>query len=233
MMWKHKEAPMGDERIEKRTNALMAKLLPVMLVLQLAVLIGKIAMGGLVYCLLDGVGLAVGCIIAVVMLTMKGVWRAEDEALQEIRNSVLTKAFIWMFVVLLVGELACMLLDMEHGLWYAPTMVVWFVPAAAFTVMMLREGGLQWGSAKAEKNGKAQLKRATAGGALFFGVVNGWDKCFVDGAFEPAGLLTVLGMAAGWGVLFYLMFTLLLKVGGKQADKLVAQAEEAEDENDA
>lgn len=226
MMWKRKEAPMRDERIEKKSNALAAKLLPVMLVLQAIVLIVKVVLGGWAFCLLDVLGLLMGGVFAAVLLTMKGVWRAQDEAQRELRDGVLSKAFLWMFVVLIVGEFVLFMIDMDNVFWYAPTLVVCFVPSVVFTVRMLREGGLTWGSAKAEKTGKAGLMRSTALGALFFGAVMGWDKCFVDGAFEPAGLLYVLGMAAGWGVLFYLMMTLMLKIGGKQADKLVEQADE-------
>lgn len=217
---------MRDERIEKRSNTLAAQMLPVMLALQLIVLVVKIALGGLAYCLLDSIALAVGGVFAAVMLTVKGVWRAEDEALRDIRDRVLSRAFLWMFVVLLVGELVCMLLDPDHILWYAPTLLVWFVPAFIYSSRMLHEGGLTWGGAKAEKKGKATLMRSTALGALFFGVVMGWDKCFVDGKFVPAGLLDVLGMAAGWGVLFYGLMVLVFMLGGKQADKLVEQAED-------
>ena len=48
-----------DERIEKRSNALAAKLLFVMLALQVIVLIVKVCLGGAAYCLLDAVALAV------------------------------------------------------------------------------------------------------------------------------------------------------------------------------
>lgn len=228
---KHKSVSMRDERLEKKVNALTAQLLPMMLVLQAAVLIVKLALGGWRYCLLDVVGLAVGAVFAAVMLTVRGVWRARDEALQEIRESALSKAFFCMFAVLVVGEFVCMMIDPEGILWYAPTLLVWGLPALIFTVKLLCAGGLQWGGVKAEKDGKAALKRSTCMGAVFFGVVMGADKCFVDGAFEPSGLLYVLGMGAAWGILFYLMFSLLLKIGGKQADRALEQAEsEAEDD---
>ena len=72
----------GDERIEKGSNAMAAKLLWLMVALQVAVLIAKVCMGGAAYCLLDGLALAAGLGTAAVMLTIKGVWHAADEVLR-------------------------------------------------------------------------------------------------------------------------------------------------------
>ena len=215
---------MKDERIEKGSNALAAKLLPLMLVLQAIVLGGKLALGGWRFCLLDVIALAAGLGTAAVLLTAKGVWRADDDALREIRNACLSRAFGTMLMVLVVGEFVCTLADEANLLWYAPSIIVWLVPALIMTVLVIRRGLFQWGTKKAEKNGKARLAGSTAIGALFFGVMMGGEKCIVDGAFDPKGLLWVLGMGASWGILFYLMFTLMLKLGGKQADKAMEQA---------
>ena len=73
-----------------------------------------------------------------------------------------------------------------------------------------------------------QLAKSTALGALFFGIVMGGPSCIRDGAFDPMGIVKIIGMGAMWGVLFYLMFTALLKVGEKQADKAAAEAEHEE-----
>lgn len=217
--------PIRDERITRKTNALVAKLLPMMLALQGIVLIVKLLLGGWRYCLLDVLALLVGGGLAVVLLTVKGVWRAGDEALREIRNSCLNSAFGAMFAVLIVGEFICVMVDEAHVAWYAPTVIVWFVPALILTVTLIRRGLYQWGGEKAEQSGKKRLAVSTAIAALVFGIVMGAEKCFVDGAFEPKGLLTVFGMAASWGVMFYLLMSLMLKLGGKQADKEVAEAE--------
>lgn len=222
------ECPVRDERIEKANNALAAKLLPVMLILQVIVLAAKLALGGWGYCLLDVLALLVGGGLAAALLTVKGVWRAGDETLEEIRALCLSRAFMAMLTVLVVGEFACMLLDEANIGWYAPSLIVWGIPALVYTVRVVRRGLFQWGGQKAETKGKAQLAKSTAIGALFFGIVMGGGACIKDGAFNPAGLLRVLGMAAGWGVLFYLMFTFVLKLGGKQADRELAEAEAAE-----
>ena len=224
-MMKNVDKPIRDERITRETNALTAKLLPLMLILQAIVLLAKLLLGGWRYCLLDAIALAVGGGLAVILLTVKGVWRAGDEALQEIRNTCLSGAFAAMFAVLIFGEFICVMVDGAHLAWYAPTVLVWFVPALILTVTLIRRGLYHWGGKTAAVNGQKRLAVSTAVGAMFFGIVVGGEKCFVDGAFEPKGLLTVLGMAASWGVLFYLVMSLMLKIGGKQADKAVAEAE--------
>ena len=91
---------MKDERIEKGSNALAAKLLPLMLVLQAIVLGVKLALGGWRFCLLDVIALAAGLGTAAVLLTAKGVWRADDDALREIRNACLSRAFGTMLISL-------------------------------------------------------------------------------------------------------------------------------------
>ena len=224
------DKPIQDERITRQTNALVARLLPLMLALQTIVLIVKLALGGGMTCLLDAVSLTVGAGLAIVLLTVKQVWRAEDEALLEIRDACLNGAFGAMFAVLVVGEFICVMLDGTHIGWYVPTALVWLIPAAILTISIIRRGLYHWGGAKAEKNGKKRLAVSTTIAALFFGIVVGAEDCFVDGAFAPEGLLKVIGMAASWGVLFYLLMSLMLKLGGKQADKIVAEAEGCDDD---
>ena len=217
-----------DERIEKSSNALAAKLLWVMVALQVIVLIVKVCLGGAAYCLLDVLALAVGLGMAAVLMTVKGVWHAGDEILREIRNACLNKAFMAMLMTLLIGEFLLILLDEAHVGWYAASLIVWSVPALIYTVAAVKNGLFQWGGKKAETKGKAQLAKSTALGALFFGIVMGGPSCIKDGAFDPMGLVKIIGMGAMWGVLFYLMFTALLKVGEKQADKAAAEAEHEE-----
>lgn len=223
--------PIRDERITKQSNAMAAKLLPMMLGLGAIVLIVKLCLGGGTTCLLDGAALAVGAGLAAILMTVKGVWRARDEALREIRDTCLSYAFMSMFMLLIFGEFVCVMLDSERLLWYAPTILTWLIPALIITVLTIRRGLFTWGGRKAAANGQKRLAISTSIGALCFGMVMGADRCFVDGRFEPKGLLVVLGMAASWGVIFYLLMSLMLKVGGKQADKAVNEAEGvAEDE---
>lgn len=217
-----------DERIEKSSNALAAKLLWVMIALQVVVLIVKLCMGGAAYCLLDGLALAVGLGITAVLITIKGVWRAGDDILREIRSSCLSKGFMAMLITLLFGEFVLIMLDPEHSDWYAASIIVWSIPALIYTILAVKNGLFQWGGKKAETTGKAKLARATALGALFFGIVNGGPECIKDGAFNPMGLLKIIIMGAMWGILFYIMFSALLKIGEKQADKAEAEAEHEE-----
>lgn len=230
---KNVSKPIRDERIAKQSNALAARLLPVMLGLEAIVLIVKLCLGGGTTCLLDGAALAVGAGLAAILLTVKGVWLAGDEAMREIRDTCLSQAFMTMFWLLIFGEFVCVMVDSGRILWYAPTILTWLIPALIITVLTVRRGLFTWGGRKAEANGQKRLAISTTIGALFFGIVMGADKCFVDGRFEPKGLLVVLGMAASWGVLFYLLMSLMLKVGGKQADKAVNAAEGAGENEDA
>ena len=215
----------GDERVEKASNAMAAKLLWAMLALQVAVLIAKLCMGGVAYCLLDGLALAAGLGTAALLLTLKGVWRAGDEVLRDIRTDCFAKAFGYMLQTLVFGEFLLIIIDPDGLKWYAMSLLVWPLPALIYTVLAVKNGLFQWGGKKAETTGKAKLARSTALGALFFGIVMGGPECIKDGAFNPAGLLQVIGMAAIWGILFYLMFTALLKVGEKRADKVVQEPE--------
>lgn len=217
-----------DERIEKSSNALAAKLLWVMVALQVIVLNVKLCLGGGAYCLLDVLALAAGLGTAAVLMTVKGVWRAGDEILREIRTACLAKAFGYMLQTLVFGEFLLFMINLENAMWYAPSIIVWSIPALVYTVLAVKRGLFQWGGKKAETTGKAKLARSTALGALFFGIVMGGPECIKDGAFNPAGLLHVIGMGAMWGILFYLMFTAMLKLGEKRADKEVQEAEHEE-----
>lgn len=217
-----------DERIEKSSNTLAAKLLWGMAVLQVIVLVVKVCLGGAAYCMLDALALAAGLGTAAVLLTVKGVWRAGDEILREIRSACLAKAFRAMLATLVVGEFLLIMLDPANGKWYALSLLVWPVPALIYTVLAVKNGLFQWGGKKAEKAGKAQLAKSTALGALLFGIIMGGSECIKDGAFDPMGIVKIIGMGAMWGVLFYLMFTVLLKLGEKRADKAVQEAEREE-----
>lgn len=218
----------ADERIEKGSNALAAKLLWLMIALQAVVLIVKVCLGGGAYCLLDVLALVAGLSTAAVLLTAKGVWRAGDEILREIRNACLSRAFMAMLMVLVIGEFLLIQIDPANAKLYAMSLLVWSVPALVYTVLAVKNGLFQWGGKKAESAGKAKLARSTALGALFFGVVMGAPACVKDGAFDPMGIVKIIGMGAMWGILFYLAFTALLKLGEKRADKAVQEAENEE-----
>ena len=214
-----------DERIVKKTNELGARMLLLMLALQAIVLAVKIALGGAAYCILDGVALVVGLGAAALHMTIKGVWKAQDEALREIRAAGLARAFMAMLMTLIVGEFLLIMIDTEHTGWYAPSIIVWAIPALIYTALAVKMGLFQWGGKSAEANGKGKLAKSTALGALFFGLVMGGPDCIREGAFDPLGLVKVVGMGAMWGLLFYALFSLMLKLGGKQADKAVEKAE--------
>lgn len=221
----------ADERITRESNALISVAFWMMLFLQAGVLAAKLAMGAAVrVCILDIAVLATGFIGLIVLRTVKGLWGAKDDALQEIEQAGLSKIFGTMLWMMLLGELLLVFLDGENLRWYVPFFLVWLVPALYVTIQSIRKGLMLWGSKKAEATGKSRLAKSTALGALFFGIVMGAPDCFVDGAFQISGLWKVLGMGATWGILFYLMMLGMLKLGERKADQAVTTAEEASDE---
>lgn len=221
----------ADERITRESNALIAVAFWMMLFLQAGVLAAKLAMGAAVrVCILDIAVLAAGLIGLIVLRTMKGLWGAKDDALQEIEQAGLSKIFGTMLWMVIIGELLLVFLDSANMWWYAPCFIVWGIPALYVTIQSIRKGLMLWGSKKAEANGKSRLAKSTALGALFFAIVMGAPDCFADGAFQISGLWKVLGMGAMWGILFYLMMLGMLKLGEKKADQAVTAAEEIADE---
>ena len=159
---------------------------------------------------------------------LMGVWRAGDEILREIRTACLAKAFGYMLQTLVFGEFLLFVINPDDVMWYAPSIIVWSIPALVYTVLAVKNGLFQWGGKKADSTGKAKLAKSTALGALFFGVVMGGPECIKDGAFDPVGIVKIIGMGAMWGILFYLMFSAMLRLGEKRADKEVQEAENEE-----
>ena len=62
-------------------------------------------------------------------------------------------------------------------------------------------------------------------GALVYGLIMGFPQLYHDGAFHAEGILWVLGMAALWGIPFYLIFVGIMKVSENKADKNLKEKE--------
>ncbi len=220
-----------DERITRQSNALTSKLLLPMLGLEALVLIVKLLLGATArLCILDIAVLALGILGVVTVKTIFGLWHPQDEALREINATWMNRIFMALFWLMLIGEFLLVFLDKQNVFWYAPTMLVWFIPALIITVVGVRKGYLVWGSKKNEQQGAKRLGISTAVGALFFGLVMGGPSCFKDGAFQPTGLVQIAALAISWGVLFYIFMRLMIKRSEKAANQAVAAAEEAADE---
>lgn len=229
-----KTVQIQDERLARQQNALGAVGYWMVMALQAVALAVKLLLGaGLRVCVLDLAVVAVGIAGMVLVRTRNGLWGQKDEALREIDQAGLAKVFMVQFFLILIGEFLLFFLDEANLIWYLPYLPVWIIPALYVMIRGYRSGLYTYGTKKAETHSKRQLLWRTALGALFFGIVMGGPDCFRDGAFQLTGLWKVLGMGLCWGVLFYGMMLLFLKLGDKKADQLVA-AEDArpEEEND-
>lgn len=230
-MWKRKNQPV-DERIEKESNRLAAKMYYLMTVLTVAVLVVKLWYKVPVYVYaLELISLAASGIYALVSEWKYGILflKDKDEELLSIHHKVLSKAMMISFWIIIVGELLFIFIANKYMEWVELYFVVWGIPALIITFLSIKNGWLIWGTQKKEKSGKKELAKRTTIGALFFGLFMGFPMLFQDGAFHPEGLLWVFGMAAGWGIPFYLIFAGIMKVSEKMADKK-AEKKEVEDE---
>ena len=143
----------------------------------------------------------------------------KDEELLTIHHKILSKAMTMCFWIIITGEFLFIFIAKEYVKWVGLYFLIWGIPALIISFFAIKNGWLIWGTEKKEKNGKQELRKRTVIGALFFGVVMGFPMLFQDGVFHPEGLLWVLGMAAGWGIPFYLIFTGFINWAEKRADK--------------
>lgn len=230
-MWNRKKQPV-DERIEKESNRLAAKMYYLMTVLTIALLILKLWYKVPVYVYaLELISLVASGIYCIVSELKYGILflKDKDEDLLSIHHKVLTKAMMISFLIITIGELLFIFVAYEYLEWVELYFVVWGIPALISSFFAIKNGWLIWGTKKKEQDGKKELKKRTAIGALFFGIIMGFPMLFQEGAFHPEGLLWILGMAAGWGIPFYLIFAGIMKVSEKMADKKAVK-KEIEDE---
>lgn len=230
-MWNRKKQPV-DERIEKESNRLAAKMYYLMTVLTTALLILKLWYKVPVYVYaLELISLVASGIYCIVSELKYGILflKDKDEDMLSIHHKVLSKAMMISFLIIIIGELLFIFVAYEYLEWVELYFVVWGIPALINSFFAIKNGWLIWGTKKKEQDGKKELKKRTAIGALFFGIIMGFPMLFQEGAFHPEGLLWILGMAAGWGIPFYLMFAGIMKVSEKMADKKAVK-KEIEDE---
>ncbi len=236
-----KKKQIKDERIEKESQKATAVAFYVITLELLICLVVKLVLAEPWYNVtLELLCLVAGCGYAVIKKLVDGVpfFKTEDEALKEISNRILTKAFTIQFVLLVFGELVYMfaLTGGENAgwskemTWLMIYLIIWVIPGSVFTVLAIKRGWLIWGSKKQETVGKKELAKRTAIGSLFFGLVMGAPELVKDGVFQPKGLLVVFGMAVTWGILFYVMFAGMIKFSEKNADKSVEEKEENSEE---
>lgn len=231
-MWKNKKQPV-DERIEKESNRLSAKLYYLMSALTIVAIIVKMCYKVPVYVYgLELISLAVSGVYAIASELKYGILflKDKDEELLSLHNKILAKAVMISFWIIIMGEFLFIFVIPGYIEWVELYFAVWGIPAIIHSVFAIKNGWLIWGTKKKEEDGKKNFGKRTVIGALFFGLVMGLPMLFQDGAFHPEGLLWVLGMAAGWGIPFYLIMMGLMKVSEKMADKKALKKEMGNEE---
>lgn len=217
-----KEKRRPDERIEKESNVLAAKMFYVITPLLVISLIVKLVcrLPFQVYvlellCLLASVG------YFFVQEIGKGILlvREKDEALLEIHRAVLSKAFMIDFWLLIVGELIYIYAVKDYFWWVLPYMAAWLLPGLVITIASIRQGWLVRSVKKQEKGGKKNFLIGVILGAAMFGILSGFPEFYHDGAFHAVGILYMLGEGVFWGIFEYFFMAGLSKISEKRADK--------------
>lgn len=221
-----------DERLEKESNQLNAKmfyLISALLVIALSVkIVNKLPMH--VY------GLEILCLVAsfsyvLIARIRKGILlvKEKDGVLTAIKEEILAKGFTIDFWILGIGEFLLIICDFQNIFWYAWYLAIELIPSLIITVFSVKKGWLLWGGQKRQKNGKKELRKRVVIGALFYGLIMGAPQLYQDGAFHAEGILWILGMAVLWGVPFYFLFGLLVDIGERKANKQVEEVNQVEE----
>lgn len=222
-----------DERLEKEGNVLNAKMFYVITFLLLVSLIVKLV------CKLpiQVYALEVLCLLSSVTYFFaqeirKGILGVckKDEVLREIHRSILSKAFMIDFDLLITGELIFLYVVEDHSVWVLSYVITWVLPALVITIASITKGWLIRAGKEQRKKGQKSFLVSVLLGSLVFGILMGFPDLYHDGAFHARGLLSILGMGAGWGVLFYFSMTLISSLSTKHADQRLESAENNNEE---
>lgn len=227
-MWTRKNKGLKDERIMKESNKLSAKMYYVIVITTIISLVIKIAckLPFYVY-ILEVIALMASLIYVLAGEMKKGILfiREKDEDLQAIHEEVLAKAMMIAFDIIIFGDLIFIFFAKQYFFWSLSYIAIWFIPALIITIASIKNGWIIWGGKKRETEGKQNLKKRVAIGALGYGVIVGIPFLYKDGAFHPEGILWMLVLAAAWGILFYVAFAFIMKVSEKKADKILKEKE--------
>lgn len=231
-----------DERIEKESNKLVAPMFYLLSAGLLVCLIAKLVLGEPWYNFI----LEILCLVpawgyVLVKRAQNGilVLKEKDEMLCTLRDEIMSKAYMIAFKIQIFGELVYMffvigVLKPEEAwsremTWVALYLLVWFLPSLIVTVFTLKKGWMVWGSKKREETGKKNFAVRTAFGGLMFGVMMGIVELLENG-FSSKVFVIVVACGATWGILFYIFMMISIKISEKNADKLVKEKEESNEE---
>ena len=226
-----------DERIEKETNKLSARMYGLMLVLTNACLVFKIVKGLPFY---------LYALEIIIELTLIGYFLVKesqsgilfmnkrDEATQTVHEGILAKAFNLAFNEVVYGEFILMfgllIWAKEYFGWIVSYFVIWVPASLIITVASIKKGWFVWGSKKKEKEGTKAFGKRVIVGSLFYGVFMGVFMMFGHGGFEVKYLVMMPIMAAMWGIPFYFIMLFMVKKAEKQADKQLEEVEHGGEE---
>lgn len=222
-----------DERLEKEGNVLAAKMFYVITFLLLVSLIVKLVckLPFQVYAL-EVLCLLSSGIYFFVQEIRKGILgvRKKDEALREIHRSVLSKAFMIDFDLLIAGELIFIYVVKDYFIWVLSYVVAWVLPGLVITIASVKKGWLIRAGKEQRKKGQRSFLVRVILGSLVYGILMGFPDLYHDGAFHAKGILSILGLGAVWGVLFYFGMILISRLSTKHADQRLESAENNNEE---
>lgn len=211
-----------DERVEKESNVLTAKMFYVITPLLVISLIVKLVcrLPFQVYAL-ELLCLLVSGGYFLVQEIGKGILlvRKKDEALFEIHYAALSRAFMADFYLLIIGELIYIYVVKDYFWWVLSYMVAWLLPGLVITIVSVKEGWLLRSGKAQGKAGKKRFLISVILGSAVYGILMGFPDFYHDGAFHAKGILYIIGMGTGWGTFFYFVMNHLIKVSEKRADK--------------
>lgn len=235
-MFKRKQKVV-DERIEKESNKLSARMYVLMLVLTNACLIFKITKGLPFYLY------ALEIIIELTMIlyflvkeSQSGIlfMNKRDEATQTLHEAVLAKAFNLAFNIVVEGEFLLMfgllIWAKEYFFWVLSYLVIWVPAALIITVLSIKRGWLVWGSKKKEQEGTKAFGKRVVFGSLGYGCFMSVFFMIMTGEISLKLLALIPIMAAMWGIPFYFIMLLFVKKAEKQADKQLEAVEYGSEE---
>lgn len=227
-MFNRKAKNIPDERIKQESNQLCAKMFFVITLLTAVSLLVKLVCEVPFYVYVLEILALVASVSYVLISEMhKGILfvRKKDEGLKTLHEGVLTNAMYVSFWILIIGELLFFFFAGKYMLCVVSYFAIWLVPSLIITIISIKKGWMIWGTKKREVEGKKELKKRVVIGALAYGVIVGFPFVYKNGAFHAEGILWMMGLAAVWGVLFYILFAGFMKVAENRANKIVKEQE--------
>lgn len=205
-----------DERIEKandKINAIMYIFMATMLLVLLGV---KVVRGvSLERYIIEILCLAISGIYMVVSMGKHSIklFEKDDVALKEVKTKILSKCGMICFWIVIMGEFVLLLGGYLHTIDVLFYIIIWGIPALCITFYSIKNGLLIWDGNKRKALGKKALATRTAIGALIYGIVMGGPKLYNTGTLHTSGLFWIIGMALGWGIPFYFIYSFMVNRG--------------------